>query len=47
MSPTPRRASPRARRSINAATTLTNSFNQVDAQLSTIQSQAATQYAQI
>ena len=47
MSPTPPRASRRARRSINAATTLTNSFNQFDAQLSTIQSQAATQYAQL
>ena len=32
---------------VNAATTLTNSFNQFDAQLSTIQSQAATQYAQL
>ena len=32
---------------INSATTLTNSFNQVDAQLSTIQSQAATQYADL
>ena len=32
---------------VNAATTLTNSFNQFDAQLSTIQSQAATQYTQL
>ena len=32
---------------INSATTLTNSFNQVDQQLSTIQAQAATQYADL
>jgi flagellar hook-associated protein 1 FlgK len=32
---------------INSATTLANSFNQFDAQLSTIQTQAATQYTQL
>ena len=32
---------------INSATTLANSFNQFDSQLSTIQSQAATQYADL
>ena len=47
MSPTPPRASRRARRSSTPRQRSTNSFNQFDAQLSTIQSQAATQYTQL